>query len=88
MATGASSAMTGAITTNIFLAVVLGVSLKKLWMLITTLQILVHMPLLEIYLPPNALLCFQSIVDISNMNIIPKEYMDKILGLFSDSSSG
>ena len=60
----------------------MGVSLKKLWMMITTLQIMVHMPMLAIYFPPNAVLCFASIVDISNMNIVPKEWIDAIKGVF------
>jgi hypothetical protein len=83
MATSASSAITGAITTNIFLSVILGVSMKKLWMMITTLQIIVNQPLLKVYLPANAILCFKAIVDISNINIIPKEYIDMIMGFIS-----
>jgi hypothetical protein len=86
MSGGASSALTGAISTNIFLSVLLGVSMKKLWMMITTLQIMTHLPLLAIYIPPNAVLCFASIVDISNMNIIPKHYTDAILSVFVDDS--
>jgi hypothetical protein len=66
------TALTAIISGNIFLSFILGVSMKKLWMMITTLQIMTHLPLLEIYIPPNAVLCFSSIVDISNMNIIPE----------------
>ncbi|CDW83854.1 UNKNOWN [Stylonychia lemnae] len=87
-ASTASSAITGAVTTNIFLSLVMGLSLKKLWMLIQTLQIIVHLPLLQIPLPSNTILCFKSIVDISNMNVIPKEYIKTVVSAFvSDSSS-
>lgn len=40
---------------------------------------MVHMPLLSIFIPANAVMCFSSIVDISNMNIVPKAYLDAIL---------
>lgn len=46
MAGGAGSALTGAISTNIFLSVILGMSMKKLWLMITTLQIMTNLPLL------------------------------------------
>ena len=88
MSGGANSALTGAISTNIFLSVLFGVSMKRLWMMITTLQLLTHLPLLEIYLPPNAVMCFAAIVDISNMNIIPKEYLDPVVKIFTGSSYG
>ncbi|CDW74924.1 UNKNOWN [Stylonychia lemnae] len=87
LASTASSAVTGAITSNIFLSLVMGLSLKKLWMLIQTLQIIVHLPLLSITLPANAALCFKSIVDISNMNIIPKEYIQAVLSTASEQNS-
>jgi hypothetical protein len=61
--------------------------MKKLWMMITTLQVMVHMPLLSIFIPSNAVMCFSAIVDISNMNILPKEYMDKILSVFGSEKS-
>ncbi len=42
-----------------------------------------NLPLLAIYIPPNAVMCFASIVDIANMNIIPKAYVDMIINLFA-----
>ncbi|CDW74457.1 UNKNOWN [Stylonychia lemnae] len=89
LAVTASTALTGAIGSNIFLSLVLGLSLKKLWMLIQTLQIIVHLPLLQIPLPSNVIFCFSSIIDISNMNIIPKKYIKDILGVFmKDQKNG
>ena len=70
----ANGALIGAIAINVFLAVGLGVSTKKLWMMIGTLQIISHYPLLTIGLPANALLCFQALVGVANMNILPTEY--------------
>lgn len=81
-ADSAGSALTGAITSNIFLSVIMGVSIKKIWLMITTLQVIVHMPLLTIFMPANAVMCFAAIVDISNMNIIPKDIMSAILSIF------
>ena len=63
--------MTGAITMNLGLSVVLGLSLKQLWMLMNTLQILTNLPLLELSLPSNVVMVAQSLRDISNMNLIP-----------------
>ena len=84
----ASAALTGAISINFFLSLFLGVSLKRLWMMISTLQIIVHLPLLSIYIPANTVLCFSTIVDISNLNIIPQKYMDDVMGLFANTSAG
>lgn len=85
-ASSANSALTGAVTTNIFLSLFLGVSMKKMWMMITTLQIIVHLPMLKILLPANTIMCFKTIVDISNMNIIPKAWINAALGVFISNS--
>jgi len=42
----AGSSMTGTMTANLALSVVMGLSLKQLWMLMNTLQIIVNLPLL------------------------------------------
>eukprot|EP00347_Sterkiella_histriomuscorum_P008911 403343271 len=88
LAAGASSAITGAISTNILLSLVMGLSLKKLWMLIQTLQIIVHLPLLQIPLPSNVLLAMKAIIDVSNLNIIPKEYINKVLSFVTPETNG
>ena len=72
---------------NIFLAVALGISTKKLWMMIGTLQIIAHFPLLRISFPSNALMCFKAIVEVANMNIVPKSATNKVLSLVSHDSS-
>ena len=72
-------ALTGSVTLNIFLSIFLGVSLKRVWMLMNTLQILVSLPLLNFNLPSNALFLFQALVDLSNFNFLPKEKITGIL---------
>ncbi|CDW77820.1 UNKNOWN [Stylonychia lemnae] len=67
---------------------VLGLSLKKLWMLIQTLQIIVHLPMLQVPLPANVIFCFSQIIDISNLNVIPKQYIKEVLNAsFDDAMS-
>lgn len=66
-------------STNLILSVLLGVSMKRLWMLMNTIQILCNIPLLSIALPANALFTFQSLIEISKLNFIPKDTFDSIL---------
>ena len=54
--------------------------MKKLWALISTLQILVHYPLLNLPMQANVVMVLKGIQDISNLNIIPK---DKIKALIN-----
>eukprot|EP00347_Sterkiella_histriomuscorum_P009613 403340537 len=82
LTSGTSTAMTGIVTLNVILSLVMGLSLKKLWQLIQTLQIIVHLPLLQVPLPSNVISAFKAIIDVSNLNIIPKEYIKKILSVF------
>ena len=53
--------------------------MKRLWMLMNTMQILCNIPLLSIALPSNALFAFQSLIEISKMNFIPKDSFDSVL---------
>ena len=77
----ASGATIGAIVISVFLSVALGISTKKLWMMIGTLQIIAHFPLLRIQFPSNALLCFQALIEVANLNILPKEASNKVLSI-------
>lgn len=72
---------------NLFLAVAVGVSTRKLWMMIGTLQLLVHLPLMSIPFPANATMCFQALVSVANMNILPKEYTNKVINLIQGKSA-
>lgn len=68
----ASYAVTGAISSNMILTVVLGVSMKKVWMMISSLQIIVHYPMLKIPLPANFVRILESCIDIVNLGLVPK----------------
>jgi hypothetical protein len=58
-----------------FLAILAGLSMKKLWQMISSLQIMVHYPLLRIPIAPNLLKILNSVVEIVNMGLIPKQYV-------------
>jgi len=65
------------LVTNIMLSAVLGIAMKQIWTLINTLQILVLVPKLNIELPENVKLTLTGLFDISNVKIIPQEYVKK-----------
>ena len=71
------SGLTGMLVTNVMLSAVMGVATKQLWSLINTLQILVLVPRLNIDLPENVKLTLDGLYDISNVKIIPPEYVKK-----------
>jgi len=52
----------------------LGVAMKRVWTLINTLQIITHIPMLElpITFPVNAKMFMKALYDISNVKLIPK----------------
>jgi len=74
-ASAASFALTSALSSNFILSLVLGISMKKIWTMISSLQIIVHYPMLKIPLPSNILLMLNSIVEIVNLSLVPKEYI-------------
>ena len=69
--------MTGAVSTNLILSLFLGVSLKKVWMLMNTLQILVNIPLMSVTLPSNVIYMFQTLIELTKFNFIPKDKIKK-----------
>ena len=79
----AKTTMTASFSLNFFLELFLGLSLKKLWMLINTLQIIVHLPLLGVELPANVKFCFNSLINISNLEILPDSWKNAIFGSLS-----
>ena len=50
--------------------------MQLLWGMVNTLQLIIHMPLLQVYFPPNCEYFFTFIVDIVSFSLIP---IDKIL---------
>ena len=81
------TALVSSIGMNMIVQMLLGFSMKKLWMLIGTLQIITHLAMLSIVFPSNALLCLNSLQDFSNMQLIPKQYVKSILGSLSNQGN-
>jgi hypothetical protein len=71
--------MQGALISNLFLSIFLGIAMKRIWTLINTLQILVMLPKLSVSYPNNFLLLLQNLYDISNVKIIPENFSLKVL---------
>ena len=67
--------MQTAILVNLILVIFVGASMKRLWSLINTLQILTHLPLLGFVFPTNLKICLDIIRQISTLNIVPKEWI-------------
>ena len=78
--------MSGSVGLNVALALVLGMSLKQLWMLMNTLQIITHMPLLNFTFPSNFILFTDTLKSISNMDILPENYMQSLKSALVPSS--
>ena len=73
------TSMTSGLFANLFLAVALGASMKRMWSLLNTLQIVTHVTLLAITLPSNVGICLRTIVEISNVQVVPKAWVDKAI---------
>jgi hypothetical protein len=73
------STMQGMLVSNFFLSVALGLTMKRIWGIINFLQIATAMPNLKVSLPTNIKLVMQALKDISNIKLIPKELVDKVM---------
>ena len=67
------------LVSNFFLSVALGLTMKRIWGIINFLQIATAMPDLRVSLPTNIKLVMQAMKDISNIKVIPKELVDKVM---------
>lgn len=74
-----SSSLESGIIVNAVLAVVLGASMKRMWALINTLQIITNIPYLGLVVPTNFQVCLTLIIEISNMNVIPPSVVNTIV---------
>lgn len=54
--------MTGGVVANAFIAAAMGASMKRMWSLLNSLQIITHIPLLAIKLPANLRVCLKTII--------------------------
>lgn len=66
------SSLSAGIIINIVLAVVIRAPMKLMWFMLNTLQILTHMPMLNINLPTNLSVCLTIIKQIASLNLIPQ----------------
>ena len=73
------TSMTSGLIANLFLSVALGASMNRMWSLLNTLQIVTHITLLAVTLPSNVGICLRIIVEISNVQVIPKAWVEKVL---------
>jgi hypothetical protein len=64
---------------NIFLAVALGASMNRVWSMLNAIQIFSHVTLLAVTLPSNVGICLSSIVDTSNVQLVPKSWVEMVL---------
>ena len=71
--------ITSKLFTNIFLAVALGASMNLMWSLLNAIQIVSHVTLLAVSLPSNLGICLSTIVDASNVQLVPKAWVDMVL---------
>ena len=54
-----------------------------LWGMINVMQLIVHMPMLKVSFPQNAVLFYSFIIDISNFDIIPTASIKEKIFSFS-----
>ena len=71
--------MTSSLVINFFLAAVMKLSMKRIWGLIYTLQILTILPKLIKTLPSNLVVCLRTLQDVSNLKIIPKGTVKQVI---------
>jgi hypothetical protein len=64
---------------NFALAAVMKLSMKHIWGIINTLQILTTLPKLVKSLPSNLSSCVQTIQDVVSLKMIPKPWVESIL---------
>ena len=78
----ASFGILGIALFNFILSLVIGVSMKFLWNLFATMQIITHMGLINMPLPSHLTLCLATLIDIANLNMIPKDNLKAVLDKF------
>lgn len=72
---------------NLGMQFFMSVSMQFMWGMLSTLQILVHMPLLNISYPPNAEMVCTAIIDLVNFKLIPTNTILAKLQWFQQSAS-
>ena len=73
------SGMTWGLMVNLLLVMLIRASMKMMWGVINTMQIITYMTWMNMKMPQNVVVCLNTIHDISNLSIIPKDLTDKVL---------
>jgi hypothetical protein len=73
------SGMTSGLLVNLVLAMLISAPMKMMWGVINTMQIITYMTWMNMKMPQNVVLCLKTIHDISNLSIVPKDLIEKIL---------
>ncbi|CDW88878.1 UNKNOWN [Stylonychia lemnae] len=86
----AKTIITVTVVSNFALSIILSISMRQLWKLVNTLQLITYIPMLSVALPQNAMICFNSLIQISNLDLIPKETLSKMFKLtpYQDTDNG
>lgn len=79
LSSGSGYGVVSVAMTDLALSIFLGLSLKLLWCLLQNLQLIVHLSLLNIILPPNVTAVFQGLISIASLNFIPKALIEQWL---------
>ena len=67
---------------NFILSLVMGFSMKVLWSLFATLQLVLNLTLIGMPVPAIVMSCYASLIGIANLNMIPKAYIEDFLSHF------
>jgi hypothetical protein len=62
--------MTSVISGNLLLSITFSYALSTLWGVVNTLQIIVHVPLLQLSLPANIMSFLAALLDCLNFNLV------------------
>ncbi len=71
--------LVAAVSANLIVGIFAGLSMKRLWMMISAMQIITHYPLLKVPLPANFLYFLRTIIEISNFGLLPNKYIKDFL---------
>ncbi len=78
----ASYGLLGAALLNFILSLIMGVSMKFLWNLFATIQIIIHMAFINMPVPSHVIMCFSELIGIANLNMIPRDQIKLVLDNF------
>lgn len=75
----ARDSMIAATIFNLILSLIMGISMKFLWNLFLTMQVITHMVLINMPIPTHVETCFKELIEIANLNMIPKQDINNFL---------